>query len=98
MNSRMETMVSELSEALEHAQEEGRRNQMLSALPRLIDHDEVPTPALDSAGAMPGVDAAPARLDIGGDTPIIASRGLTTDEAQRPAIAGPPGGPEARSI
>ncbi|TML09712.1 MAG: GGDEF domain-containing protein [Actinobacteria bacterium] len=98
MNSRMETMVSELSEALEHAQEEGRRNQMLGELAGTIDLDEVLTRTLDTAGAMPGVDAALARLDNDGDTPIIATLGLTTDEAQRQAIAGPPGGPEARSI
>jgi len=98
MNSRMETMVSELSEALEHAQEEGRRNRMLGELAGTIDLDEVLTRTLDTAGAMPGVDAALARLDNGGATPIIATLGLTTDEAQRQAIAGPPGGPEARSI
>ena len=98
MNSRMETMVSELSEALEHAQEEGRRNRMLGELAGTIDLDEVLTRTLDAAGAMPGVDAALARLDNDGDTPIIATLGLTTEEAQRQAIAGPPGGPEARSI
>jgi diguanylate cyclase (GGDEF)-like protein len=98
MNSRMETMVSELSEALEHAQEEGRRNQMLGELAGTIDLDEVLTRTLDAAGAMPGVDAALARLDNGADTPIIATLGLTTEEAQRHAIAGPPGGAEARSI
>jgi diguanylate cyclase (GGDEF)-like protein len=98
MNSRMETMVSELSEALEHAQEEGRRNQMLGELAGTIDLDEVLTRTLDAAGAMPGVDAALARLDNGADTPIIATLGLTTEEAQRQAIAGPPGGAEARSI
>jgi diguanylate cyclase (GGDEF)-like protein len=98
MNSRMETMVSELSEALEHAQEEGRRNQMLGELAGTIDLDEVLTRTLDAAGARPGVDAALARLDNGADTPIIATLGLTTDEAQRQAIAGPPGGAEARSI
>jgi len=98
MNSRMETMVGELSEALEHAQEEGRRNQMLGELAGTIDLDEVLTRTLDAAGAMPGVDAALARLDNGEDTPIIATLGLTTEEAQRQAIAGPPGGAEARSI
>jgi len=98
MNSRMETMVSELSEALEHAQEEGRRNQMLGELAGTIDLDEVLTRTLDAAGARPGVDAALARLDNGADTPIVATLGLTTEEAQRQAIAGPPGGAEARSI
>jgi diguanylate cyclase (GGDEF)-like protein len=99
MTARMEGMVSELSEALEQAQEEGRRNRMLGELAGTIDLDEVLTRTLDAAGAMPGVDAALARLDsTDGDAPIVATLGLTTDEAQRQAIAGPPGGAEARSI
>ncbi|HEX6490774.1 MAG TPA: sensor domain-containing diguanylate cyclase [Gaiellaceae bacterium] len=98
MNTRMESMVSELSEALELAQEEGRRNRMLGELAGTIDLDEVLTRTLDAAGAMPGVDAALARLDDGGEAPIVATLGLSTEEAQRQAIAGPPGGAEARSI
>jgi diguanylate cyclase (GGDEF)-like protein len=100
MNTRMEAMVGELSEALERAQEEGRRNRILGELAGTIDLDEVLTRTLDAAGAMSGVDAALARLDdgAGGDAPIVATLGLTTDEAQRQAIAGPPGGAEARSI
>jgi diguanylate cyclase (GGDEF)-like protein len=98
LNARMEAMVGELSEALEQAQEEGRRNRMLGELAGTIDLDEVLTRTLDAAGALPGVDAALARLDTTGETPIVATLGLTTDEAQRQAIAGPPGGPDARSI
>jgi diguanylate cyclase (GGDEF)-like protein len=101
MNTRMEGMVGELTEALERAQEEGRRNRMLGELAGTIDLDEVLTRTLDAAGAMPGVDAALARLDDGdgnGTAPIVATLGLTTEEAQRQAIAGPPGGAEARSI
>jgi diguanylate cyclase (GGDEF)-like protein len=98
MNTRMESMVSELSQALERAQEEGRRNRMLGELAGTIDLDEVLTRTLDAAGAMPGVDAALARLDSNDETPIIATLGLSTEEAQRQAIAGPPGGAEARSI
>jgi hypothetical protein len=70
---------------------------MLGELAGTIDLDEVLTRTLDAAGAMPGVDAALARLDDG-DAPIIATLGLSTEEAQRQAIAGPPGGAEARSI
>jgi diguanylate cyclase (GGDEF)-like protein len=101
MNTRMEGMVSELTEALERAQEEGRRSRMLGELAGTIDLDEVLTRTLDAAGAMPGVDAALARLDDAdgnGAAPIVATLGLTTEEAQRQAIAGPPGGAEARSI
>jgi diguanylate cyclase (GGDEF)-like protein len=74
---------------------------MLGELAGTIDLDEVLTRTLDAAGAMPGVDAALARLDDAdgnGAAPIVATLGLTTEEAQRQAIAGPPGGAEARSI
>src|SRR3954454_17130864 len=98
MNQRMESRVAELSGAREGAKKEGRRNRMLGELAGTIDLDEVLTRTLDAAGAMPGVDAALARLDNGADTPIVATLGLTTEEAQRQAIAGPPGGAEARSI
>jgi diguanylate cyclase (GGDEF)-like protein len=97
MNSRMESMVGQLSEALEHAQEEGRRNRMFGELAGTIDLDEVLTRTLDAAAAMPGVDAALARLETNGEMPITATLGLTTDEAQQ-AIAGPPGGPEALTV
>jgi two-component system, cell cycle response regulator len=98
MNARMESVVGELTTALERAQEEGRRNRTFGELAGTIDLDEVLTRTLDAAGAMPGVDAALARLDDGTQTPIVATLGLTTEEAQRQAIAGPPGGAEARSI
>jgi diguanylate cyclase (GGDEF)-like protein len=97
MSARLESRVSELSEALEHAQEEGRRNRMLGELAGTIDLDEVLTRTLDAAGAMPGVDAALARIDDV-DAPIVATLGLSVEEAQRQAIAGPPGGAEVRSI
>src|SRR5206468_10604072 len=41
MNTRMEGMARELSEALERAQEEGRRNRFLGELGASIDLDEV---------------------------------------------------------
>jgi hypothetical protein len=87
MNTRMESMVTELSQALEQAQEEGRRNRMLGELAGTIDLDEVLTRTLDAAGAMPGVDAALARIDDTSDQPIIATLGLSPEEAQRQAIA-----------
>src|SRR5437763_3543680 len=98
LNARMEMVVGGLSGARGEARGEGRRNRMLGEVAGTIDLDEVLTRTLDAAGAMPGVDAALARLDDDGGTPIIATLGLTTEEAQRQAIAGPPGGPEARSI
>src|SRR5690242_4807329 len=57
MNERMESMVRELSDSLERAQEEGRRNRFLTELAGSIDLDEVLSRTLEAAGAVPGVDA-----------------------------------------
>jgi diguanylate cyclase (GGDEF)-like protein len=98
MNWRMERTVRELSEALERAQEEGRRNRFLGQLGGSIDLDEVLEHTLQAGGAIPGVDAALVSLQVPGDKPIVATLGLSADEAQRHVISGPPDGNEARAI
>src|SRR5215213_10091480 len=75
MNTRMEAMVRELSEALERAEEEGRRNRFLGELGGSIDLDEVLSRTLEAAGAIPGVDAALVSLQGGGQKPIVATTG-----------------------
>ncbi len=98
MNTRMESIVRELSEALERAQEEGRRNRFLGELGASIDLDEVLARTLEAGGAIPGVDAALVSIRDGSETPIVATMGLSTEEAQRQVISGPPNGHEARAI
>ena len=98
MNSRMETMVRELSESLERAQEEGRRNRYLTELAGSIDLDEVLSRTLEAGGAVPGVDAALVSVSNDGEKPIVATLGLSADEAQRQVVSGPPDGHEARAI
>ena len=98
MSTRMETMVRELTEALERAQEEGRRSRVLGELAGTIDLDEVLTRALEAAGAIPGADAALVTIADNSDKPLVATLGLSAEEAQRQAITGPPDGHEARSI
>jgi diguanylate cyclase (GGDEF)-like protein len=96
MNVRMERMVRELSEALERAQEEGRRNRVLGELGASIDLDEVLSRTLEAGGAIPGVDAA--LVSVGSsDKPIVATLGLSPEEAQRQASSGPPNGHSARA-
>src|SRR5437763_2267016 len=99
MNTRMEGMVRELSEALERAQEEGRRNRFLGELAGSIDLDEVLTRTLEAAGAIPGADAALVTIFGGAEKPIVATLGLSADEAQHQAISGPPDGHhQARAV
>ena len=98
MNQRMEGMVRELSDSLERAQEEGRRNRFLGELGASIDLDEVLSRTLEAGGAIPGVDAALVSVRNGADKPIVATLGLSAEEAQRQVISGPPNGHEARAI
>jgi diguanylate cyclase (GGDEF)-like protein len=98
MNRRMERTVRELSEALERAQEEGRRNRFLGELGRSIDLDEVLSHTLEAGGAIPGVDAALVSIQAPDGEPILATLGLSADEAQGQLISGPPDGHEARAI
>jgi diguanylate cyclase (GGDEF)-like protein len=98
MNARMETTVRELSEALEQAQEEGRRNRFLGELGASIDLDEVLARTLEAGGAIPGVDAALVSIRAESEKPIVATMGLSAEEAQRQMISGPPNGHEARAI
>src|SRR6266542_1479613 len=98
MNARMESMIRELSDSLERAQEEGRRNRYLTELAGSIDLDEVLSRTLEAAGALPGVDAALVSISTDDDKPIVATLGLSTEEAHRQVITGPPDGHEARAI
>src|SRR6266508_2925764 len=99
LESRMDEMVRELSGALEQSQLEGRRTRMLGELAGSIDLDEVLTRVLEAAGAIEGVDAALVTLaPQPGGQPIVATLGLSADEAQRQAVTGPPDGREARAI
>jgi diguanylate cyclase (GGDEF)-like protein len=98
MNRRLKKMVRELSEALEDAREEARRNRFLGELGSSIDLDEVLSHTAAAAGAMPDVDAALVCISAPGEAPIVATLGLSADEAQRQVISGPPDGHEARAI
>jgi diguanylate cyclase (GGDEF)-like protein len=98
LSARLDASVRELSEALKAAQEEGRRNRLLGDLGTSIDLDDVLSRTLEAAGAIPGADAAVVSVRGGGDTPIVASVGLSADEARRQSVSGPPNGHDARAI
>jgi diguanylate cyclase (GGDEF)-like protein len=99
LEARMDQMVHELTGALEESQLEGQRTQMLGELAGSIDLDEVLTRVLEAAGAVDGVDATLVTLSPQpGGEPIVATLGLTAQEAERQAVAGPPNGRLARTI
>ena len=96
IDKRMQTMVQELSDALERAQEENRRSRVLGDLGATIDLEEVVTRTLAAAGTMRGVDAVVVTVGSG-DEVFTAASGLGPGEPAG-AIAGPPDGSQPRSI
>jgi diguanylate cyclase (GGDEF)-like protein len=98
LNARMETMVLELQQALERASDEGKRNRFLGELTGSLDLDDVLTRTLEGALTITGADAAMLSIGEPNGTPLLATLGLSGDEAAAQAIAGPPDGREVRSI
>src|SRR5438067_1551875 len=99
LNSRMDELGRELQGALERAEEEGRRSRIFGQLAGSIDLDEVLSRTLEAAGALRGADAALVLLpDPVEGKPVVATLGLSVEEAQRHAVTGPPDGRLARSI
>jgi diguanylate cyclase (GGDEF)-like protein len=98
MNERLEAMAHELAGAVERAEEEGRRSRALGALGGSLDLDEVLSRTLEAAGAVPAADAALVSMQGPEGKPLVVTLGLSGEEVQRQAIAGPPDGRQARSI
>jgi diguanylate cyclase (GGDEF)-like protein len=96
---RTEGLRGDLAEALEEARTETHRARELGEIGATIDLDAVLTRTLEATGAFTGVDAGLIRLPgaDGGD-PLVATLGMTTDEAARQPVAGPPGGRPARAV
>jgi diguanylate cyclase (GGDEF)-like protein len=95
----MDELGRELQGALERAEEEGRRSRIFGELAGSIDLDEVLSRTLEAAGALRGAHAALVLLpDPAQGKPVVATLGLSVEEAERHAITGPPDGRLARSI
>jgi diguanylate cyclase (GGDEF)-like protein len=96
---RLDALAMDLSEALERAEAEGRRSRFLAEIAGSIDLDEVLARTLESARALPGVDAGLVRIEPhDGERPIVATLGLSQEEAERQAVVGPPERHDARAI
>jgi diguanylate cyclase (GGDEF)-like protein len=100
LNSRIDGLARELTQAVERSREEERRSTVLGELAGSIDLDEVLTRVLEAASATPGADAALVTVSpsSGVSQPVVATLGLSTEEADRQAVAGPPDGREVRSV
>ena len=98
MRSRMDDLGRDLSNALERAERESKRNRFLSDLGNSIEFEELLDRVLDAALEVPGFDAAMVVLDEGGGSQAIATRGMTADEAAHPPSSGAAGAQSAGPI
>jgi diguanylate cyclase (GGDEF)-like protein len=94
--ARMKAAARELSRAGERAEEEGRRSRILGELGASIDLDEVLSRTLEAAVEVTGADAALVSMEGLEGKPLVATRALSADEAERQVIAGPVDGRQAR--
>ena len=98
LNIRIDELAIELAGAREQAEGELRRNRVLSDLGGSIDLDDVLTRTLEAATQATDSDAALVWIGNASGPPMVATLGLSQDEAERQAIAGPPNGRRARAI
>jgi diguanylate cyclase (GGDEF)-like protein len=84
----MEVLGRDLQDALERAERESRRNRFLSDLGSSIEFDELLDRVLDALLELPGFDAAMVVLDEAGGQPVLATRGMTPEEAAHPPSSG----------
>jgi two-component system, cell cycle response regulator len=91
LTARMDGMVRELHAAVERTDDGEQRARILGELAGTIDLDEVLARVLEAAGAMRGVDAAMVTVTSSpGEKPIVATVGLSSEEAEMQAVAAPP--------
>ena len=98
LNARIEQLSNDLENAIQRTEEERRRSRFLGELAGSIDLDEVLARTLEAAGGIAGADAALVTTTGFDGQPLVATLGLSAEEAERQAIAGPPDGRAARSI
>jgi diguanylate cyclase (GGDEF)-like protein len=98
LNARIDELARELAGARETAEEELRRTRLLGDLAGTIDLDEVLARTLRAATEATGSHAALVWLSSSSGPPMVATLGLSQEEAERQAIAGPPDGRRARAI
>ncbi len=98
LNTRIDELAKELAGAREQAEGELRRNRVLSDVGGSIDLDEVLTRTLEAATHATDSDAALVWIGNPAGPPLVATLGLSQEEAERQAIAGPPNGRRARAI
>jgi diguanylate cyclase (GGDEF)-like protein len=98
LNSRMDELGREVAAALQRADEEGDRSRLLSELALSIDLDEVLARTLEAAHGLRSADAAVVTLRSPDEQPVVATIGLSEEEAKRQMTMSPPNNRSVRSV
>lgn len=98
LENRMDDLATELAGAVDRAEEESRRSRFLGEIAGSIDLDDVLARTLEAAAGLPGADAVLVRLESHEGNPVVAALGITSEDAERQVVAGPPGGRRVRAV
>ena len=90
--------MRELSEALDRAEQENRRNRFIKHLAGALDLDDVLARTLAAAHDLPGTDAAMIVLQQENGGPLVATQGMSRDEALNQPMAPPAEGRTPRAV
>lgn len=88
MRLKMDELSNDLSQALDRAERESRRNRLFGELGGSIDLPELLDRVLDAALEIEGFDAALISVEGHGVAPVVVTRSLTPDEAAKPPTSG----------
>jgi len=88
MRSKMDELAGGLSEALERAEQESRRNRLFGELGGSIDLEELMDRVLDAAMEIRGIDAAMMVVERQDGAPAVVTRGMSPQESERPPTSG----------
>ena len=88
MRHKMDELAQDLSEALDRAERETRRNRLFGELGGSIDLEEVMDRVLDAAMELPDIDAAMMAVEGQGGAPVVSTRGMTPQETAKPPTSG----------
>jgi diguanylate cyclase (GGDEF)-like protein len=88
MRLKMDELSQDLSEALDRAERESRRNRLFGELGGSIDLDELLDRVLDAAIQIPGFEAAMVVVESQTGAPTVVTRGMTQQETSKPPTSG----------
>ena len=97
-DARFEQMLEGLSRELLRARDESKRSQRLASLGGSIDLDSVTRHLVEAALDLPPAEAAMVVVSQPGNEPVVATAGMTPEEAERQLVGSPSDGGETRAI